>query len=666
MQKGLHLPLLLVAASIGWSAAARASVTVSVMTPSAAGPSSQQRMVCDDCIRSPVQVLWSGPGPGSYVVTFQGLTSDFIGSFYAEATPVASRGVVCGVRTIAQSGGNVDVSVSCFRSGQAATNTRFALTFRFDPPGTKGTVALEAYAEVGPAGENIQSYTATGADPVITHTGTGTYSLFYGGIKSTQIPSGTVTPALNVQNGTAGTTHCAPKGWSTTIFGTTVNVACFDSDGNAVNTGFFVYLGPALNAPGSNGFSNFFLSNFAANTVAPSGRLAPVITLKHPATGRYVVSLPAGTTYAHNMRPHVTAFNSSAICAIAAWDRQSVTVECSTPAGNLVDSLFSYQASSDTTQGPTPSQSFQYPQVSSTNFDIFDVGYGFMCGRMVTGSKGVGCIDGQSVVFPQTGVFPVAAGIPPSTIFSIAIDNVDFSATRVLVLGSDGVVRASSGDLRSLQSFLSPGEFDTFSTFAQPTFLPTGAKLNLKKIVVGRATADRTTTLIGFTSDGKLYEYDPAGQGWVSLSHFPVPANVAWQDISHGITGLYLLASNGTMYSSEKNATSAVQLPALPNGLAPVTMGGPFVITNAGSSTGYACNSSGVCDGDSNRFYQYTGDGKWIDLYNPPFPGYVSLIGSDPFLTFGSSIVDGRLFSGDVGDIFVFQYQSRIYDFGQY
>jgi hypothetical protein len=120
-------------------------------------------------------------------------------------------------------------------------------------------------------------------------------------------------------------------------------------------------------------------------------------------------------------------------------------------------------------------------------------------------------------------------------------------------------------------------------------------------------------------------------------------------------------------------------LPALPKGLKPVAMGGPFVITNAGADANgqILCKEPKVngcyqCAGEWDRFYQFSDSGRWIpvlqDTCNPtednsniivsftPPPAW----GYNPYATYSPTIVDARLFAGETASTVMFQSFSRL------
>ncbi|HEY3496201.1 MAG TPA: hypothetical protein VGK73_15990, partial [Polyangiaceae bacterium] len=257
----------------------------------------------------------------------------------------------------------------------------------------------------------------------------------------------------------------------------------------------------------------------------------------------------------------------------------------------------------------------------------------------------------------------------PAPVAYVAVDNRDLTSTRVLVLGTDRVLRAVSGTMT--RPWPATDNFTTVSTVAQPVFSPGGASLSLVKIVVVRDGPGNF--VIGLTSDNRVVEL--SGSQWVA-SRYPIPSGVTWATISGDLGSLNLLARDGRMYWSVRGQSSAIQVPALPNSLKAIGFGGGFVITNANANSNgtVPCvrpkNAAGFynCGSSSQRFLKYNAYvNGWSDVngvLNIPLTNGDSVLTEGNPLTFIPAVEDARFVHGDVGkSLYTFHINARIYNF---
>lgn len=369
----------------------------------------------------------------------------------------------------------------------------------------------------------------------------------------------------------------------------------------------------------------------------------------------------------------VTPVESDAICSIIDLDERSAQVRC-TESDIPVDTKFMLNF------GKHNSINYGgWKQLTGTNLTTaVDAGYGLVCG----GGAVAAYAENVLCVLPTTpgsitGVVPAGLDDLPNAPKSVAIDNLGASITDILALGTDNVIRVISGDLAL--PWGSGGSFMSYTTYAEPIMLGSAATVSLKKIVSVRTTGRATTDIVGLTADNQVRQLTLDGSGnrrWTSAS-FPVPVGVTWKDISHGVFDLFLLATDGRMYRSRRDTSSAVQLPILPSGYAPIAMSGTVVMTNAGvtATNNYPC--SGPVDGDGyytcagaeHRFYRLLGDNTWVQAGSVPLPTtddpVVPSVG-DPFASVAKpTIVDAQLFEGNLGAFLAWQRNSRIYHWQQ-
>jgi hypothetical protein len=655
-----------------------------VRTPSAVGPATPQTLALSDgSLGSTVDFnAWQETSTGVYTITFRNMSSTLAFPSLVHVSPFGRPGVACTTDLPVASGSDMKVTVRCTDLGGVATHSRFALSYLAELTTDPGAT-LGFFRTVGPA-----FWTADGSTPRLSHPSTGSFSVRFPNFGSNLDSRGNA----HVTS-TSGGRRCSVGSVTTNfVTGTIVNVKCVGAGGTAADADFYVSYGKYPMVAGTD--NNSYLQVSSPTTVgpyipSPAWQYLPwpvYASVTRKSAGRYVMSLPAPSPtnaypiphYSHDMTGVVTPINAPGnSCVFLDWDSRTATVQCVDSNGSPADTAFNLAMGSSTWSSPN-SAAVDFAQISSKNFSrVADVGYGIACGVTVTAPEGqVQCILGTNApVNTSSNVLTVAPSVTAPVAKAMAIDNIDAGATRILVLGADDRVWAASGDIRSV--WASPGNFDNYVVYAEP-FNPIGTRLFFRSIVSVRNAGSTSSTIVGITMAGVLFELEarPGGSWqWVGTS-YPVPAGVPWASITHGVTDLYLLSNDGRMFRSQRSAASATQLPALPNGLLPVAMGGVFVKTNAsfmsGCPLGYCCSGPDVnglypCDGDDQRFYQLVGNDVWAPVaIQTPFPpaGVPSMVidNGNPFMADGF-LVDGRMLLGDVTGIMAWQYNSRLYYF---
>lgn len=653
-----------------------------VRTPSAVGPTTETAFTCADCTYNSTSFTttfknsWSNPSAGVYLVRLKNMAPSSTSRTVIHVSAFGNANPICNVDRAATvaSGSDMLVGVRCHNSVTTTANSRFTLTYWAVPGGAASGSEDRGFAQV----VNNQLVTSgtysnsTVGSPSVGKFGTGRYQVFFPGLVQTSPQLG------NAQvTSWSPTANCSLDSWNTDTHGTAVNASCYTASGAFTDADFSVsYTQSTIADVETAGWlwSNL-ASGFTTNTPPSSWNkgvngFANSMVVTRESTGRYVVDISSENSDGA-FAGLVSAFGSSAYCSILDHDPAGVRVGC-TRGGQPADSQFSLQMLR------TRRTTHRWDLLSTLNItQTFDVGYGVACGIVAINPKQVVCmtpvdsgkVDGFKFAGGgSTGELPVAA-------MSVAVENIDLSFTRILILTTDGVLHEAPGQLT--KPWFTNNNFTPFQTVAQPVMDGTNAAVSLRKIVVLRsdATNSNSNQVLALTTSGSVLELSGGrfGSKWKATVN-PLPSGVTIKDISHGTTDLYILATDGRMFRSRRGAAAAVQLPGIFIGLKPVAMGGQFVITNAGAdSTGFIpCSEPKDAQGNytcfnNNRFAYVSITDVWRSLLGQaPLPAQndISLIPhGDPALpkglgnpmanekTFQPAITDGRLFDGDIGAV---------------
>jgi secreted trypsin-like serine protease len=275
---------------------------------------------------------------GNYIVEMPGLGQPN-GNVQVTAYGSANR---CKSAGWAPVGTTQNVYVQCFTpAGVAADSTFVAQYYRAGAGNPEQGAYLWAHqptaASYTPSSE--YSYNSRGGTNTVTRSGVGIY---------TATLPGFTTGGGNVQVTAYGPSseYCKVVSWGTN----TVNVRCFDTAGNLVDTFWNLrYTDQHVANSGQRG-AYAWISDATSASHTPSisyqwHTQGNTLTATHPAVGTYVVTIP---NMASNNKTSatVTAYGgSNAYCNVGGWGSDGtggtqVTVHCRDAAGTLTDSLF--------------------------------------------------------------------------------------------------------------------------------------------------------------------------------------------------------------------------------------------------------------------------------------------------------------------------------------
>lgn len=642
-------------------------------TPAARGSGSYQTINCNDCAKSSSGMTpqWATVGTGTYVVKFPGAAPPSTSMYVGHVTAYGTTGVECVVNGVSVPAGTSDIifGVSCTNNLGNDTYSRFLFTYASPDPVTPPAKDM---AMVGVRNNALNGwYVSSTPAPTLTKVATGQYMISLPGLRQ----AGTKNGNAQVTSFTKGV-RCNLIAWDvSTTAGVTVHVNCATTFNTPLDAAFNISYTKDTLITGSPVAGYVWLqnaSNFSKEFPAPiwnqsfigGDALSSGMEVKRLSAGRYRVDFrTAGTTRTSQQLEVSTVGDGSTSCAVIFSDFEYAEIQC-VKFGAPTNSQFSLRAAMNDAVTPVG-----WYLLSGINmFQNYGVGFGMICGQVAIDSKQVQCGvstgPASSMTMRVTG--PAAW---PSPVSYVAVDNRDLGSTRVLVLGTDRILRAVSGTMT--KPWPATDNFTTVSTVAQPTFNPGGASLSLVKIVVVRDAS--ANVVIGLTQDNRVVEQ--SGTQWVASS-YPIPSGVVWSTISGDLGSLNLLATDGRMYWSVRGQSSAIQVPALPSSLKAIGFGGGFVITNANANSGgtVPClkpkNSAGFynCGSSSQRFLKYNAYvNGWSDVNGvtniPLTNGEDVLSGGNP-LTFPPAIEDARLVHGDVGkSVYAYHYNARIYNF---
>lgn len=628
-------------------------------------------------------VFLNSAGTGTYQLTFKN-TPYSTSKVSAHITAVGVPGASCIPYYAVRSGVDFFMNVACVKGGQPI-NTRFAVDL------TQGTGSWSgrgrAIAREQSNSLTSETWSSSGQAPTLQHPSIGSYTFTFPGLSDTS--SGGNAQAIATSYGK----HCSLTSWGTFSGASTISVTCYDANDALSDSDVMVSFEQLVGADPqvSKGmiwadqpsYAGTYTPNAFWNRGAGSTSVTPTaMSVTRTGTGRYLVDLGVkGTTQLNGntgIHTQITPWGSTATCAVLDEDVYSVIVSCSNRLGAPVDSSFSLLY---TNQNTYFERSFRQITTNGTNFrTVFDVGNGLACG---TGPAfpGVDCVLPQGK-FTTSGPLPIvngtmplrADGVSPVAAKSIAISSVDATATTVFMLGDNDVLYATTGTLGP--TWDPANNFKTWSVYSQP-IAASGSTLSFKKIIAVRSTNAQgvsSMTVMGLAYDGKTWTQRSAGMRW---SPYALLADSStFTDISHGRDDVYAIRSDQTMWVSSLSDSTFSQLPALPNGLLPIAIGGRYVMTNAGKTSGkYPCTApkdswgNYVCAGSAQRLYRIMLDRTWFNLLDWPMTPKAEpatydadvLRYGDPLASYSPTVIDGETFDGSFGAAFVWHLFTRMY-----
>jgi hypothetical protein len=640
-------------------------------TPATKSGNVYQSINCSDCAKTSAGLApqWATVGTGTYLVKLPGLAPDSTSGYVVHVSPFGTAGAECIVNGAAPSStapNDMILGVSCTNSLGSDSDTRFQLTYSVRGASAGALAADMAFAGVRNNALNGWYVNATPA-PTLTRVTTGQYTIAFPGLR--QAGKG---GNAQVTSWTKGV-RCNPIAWdASTTTGVKVYVNCATTFNVASDATFNVSYTKANLTFGDPGYVWMQdASNFGAQNPAPVWNksydlqdpdlLSSGMEVKRLSAGRYQVDFRRNGRGKTSQSLEITAVGDpAASCVVMSSDIDYAEVQC-VKNGTPTNSQFSLRS------GLLDRLASGWNLVSGINlFQNYGVGWGMLCGQVAIDTKQVMCGVSASPATVSMRVTGPAAW--PDVVRYVAVDNRDLTTARVLVLGTDRVLRSTSGTLT--KPWPAADNFTTASVVAQPIFKPDGSSLSLSKIVVVRDPS--FNFVVGLTDNNRVVEL--SGTQWVASS-YPIPSGVTWATISGDVGSLNLLATDGRMYRSVRGASSVTQLPALPSSLRAIGFGGDFVITNANMNASgiVPCvapkNSAGFydCGSTTQRFFKFTDYGTWsgvIGTGNIPLTNGNSVLTDGNPLTRPPAVEDARLVHGDAGKSFyTFHYNARVYHF---
>lgn len=644
-------------------------------TPAARNANAYQTINCMDCTRSSSGMTpqWATVGTGLYAVKFPGAGPLATSMYVAHVTPFGSQATECTIAGVTVPTGSNDIvfGVACTNSLGNDTDTRFLLTYAAAGNSSAPTQDL---AMVGVRNNVLNgTYVSSGPGPTLTKVTTGQYTISLPGLRQAGKRGN-----AQVTSFTKGV-RCNLIAWDvSTTTGVAVHVNCATTFNTPIDAAFNISYTKGSLIPGDP-YGYVWMqdaSNFDKQFPAPIWNkshmdpffgnpdlLSSGMEVKRIGTGRYRVDFRNQFNVRLGQQLELsTVGDGSGSCTVTNGDVEWAEIQC-VKNGAPSNSQFSLRAAlTDRNTNQV------WNLVSGINLmQNYGAGFGMVCGQVAIELKQVQC--GVAAGPAAMNMRITGPTLWPDNVRYVAVDNRDLTSTRVLVLGTDRVLRAVSGTMT--KSWPAADNFATVSVVAQPTFNPGGARLSLAKIVVVHDSS--SNTVIGLTEDSRIVQL--SGSQWVASS-YPIPSNLTWATISGDVGSLNLLATNGRMFWSVRGQSSAIELPALPNSLKAIGFGGYYAITNANANaSGFVpCvapkNAQGFydCGSNSRRFQKYSEYTRgWIDVFGSQ---NVPLSNGDDVLTNGNpvtrppAIEDARLVYGDVGkSLYAFHYNARLYYF---
>lgn len=625
-----------------------------VRTPSAKGASTYTVLSCSGCQRSTLYQphSWAYNGTGQYSIRFKGMAPTAAAKTGLEVTSIGQRGVLCAVTGTGTIGDDLTASVVC-RKNNVAADSRFALTL-WVKSGTNSTD--QAFGHFLKSGTIVAGNTwvsRSGAWPEVTHYGPGDYGVIIGTLDNVNAYK-----TFIASSGTPGVS-CSVGDWDNLPgWGTYVDILCHNAAGAAEDADVWFDMATGQWIDGAKQGVYGVTDRWGGTTDSPW-------LVEHAGTGSYNIVFNSG--FESNVLPLVTAYawNTSPVCSVVELDTLGAKVECVDASGNLVDA--SFLADVERISGNNGFS--QVPKNGTNLLTVFDAGFGIICGAgAVTATQDrLLCHAPLSVGMTTDSRAIAGGGAVPNGIKSIAIDNVDATTTRVLVLDKTNVLRASTGDLT--QTWPTSTNFGSLTTVLNPIDTQ-GNAVSLKKIIVVRTPGDTKTEILGLTTAGQIVAVVQSGANlrW-GASPFPAPS-ATLQDISHGTYDLFMWTTNNALWYSRRGGALRT-IRGLPGDLRPVAIGGPWVITNAGMTAGaYRCHgpkdSDGyyTCDGDERRVYRWSPITRQYEVFGitktPTTERDDVLTTGNPFM-YSPTIVDSEAFEGNLSSWLMWQANSRLY-----
>lgn len=726
---GATLAAVLAIGILGASGAALATpaMVVAARTPWGIGPNfttPPSPLECAQCSFNSASTL-SSPRFNSFGFNFLGLGETDVlfprvwantagDASFEYTAPFGTNGVSCAhLLDLVENSTDIESLVSCTNSNGTVVPSRVQLMQRYDVGHTiSGTIGDLGYLNYDGTqsgnGTIINWASSSGQAPTVTKYGTGDYGITFNGLNSTSNYGN-----IQITNRQTRNRNCYL--WTFGQAPAYAEVFCFDSTAPAwtwADAGIGVSYSQAGIGTSIGGQAEIFVTDdnpTFAGTYTPSpgfvytytSSINPTITRTEP--GQYQVNWSLGLQGAA-FTPLVSTIVDDAgllpVCTAVDITKNSVSIDC-TVNGLPTDSYFTLEVDShaDTTASLPQSKS-GFGLVTAANLgSTFDVSDNLLCANQCPTSpcsNNISCFVGTEPnntpgTFPllptgSGGASPVCNGPPPNGLRGLAVqtngtlgvaDSYDPRNTYIIALGINSVVNYCSG-IGSWPISSGPQFSGSWGQLVSPVMEGTGAAVQLRQIVSVRTAGASTPDLLGLTADNTIVQADLPQGKWIPAVAYPVPA-VGIVSISHGVNDLYVFAGASGMYRVTKDEASATLLPALPNGLQPVAMGGRFVVTNSGVSHGqYTCtvngSGDGQCAGDGGRFYRLdgrygtdvwesTGSATFTPTGAPPFYYPWDLAGATSNPIMPPTIVDAGLMGGDNDSFVIWENQARLYDY---
>ncbi len=298
-------------------------------------------------------VVPSGTYPAATTVTMTSTgryTIDFVGQAasqgVAHVTAINPAPHFCQINSITPSGPDELVRVSCVKPGGAPDPTNFSAIFS-SSTGPAGP-GYYGYVDSTATGALVSSYNSVGATNVVTHTGTGTWTVLMPGL-STSAPNAGSIQLTAVQPQIPA--MCVANTWMSSSSGQSVAVNCYNASGNLFDTEFTLTYQYKRALYGGVAPPNFFGYNMYLPPTAPpltnfNSQIGsnPVIPLSTPPI---TVTFPQLAVKPDDVQ--VSAYETSAgaeFCTLTnPWSVSGVntvvkSVVCYNFAGAIIDSDF--------------------------------------------------------------------------------------------------------------------------------------------------------------------------------------------------------------------------------------------------------------------------------------------------------------------------------------
>ncbi|MEM9173681.1 MAG: hypothetical protein AAGC67_00460 [Myxococcota bacterium] len=281
----------------------------------------------------------SRSGTGDYSMSFSGFEDVGVGGGHVLVTAYGISDIRCKVRNWDSS----TVNVRCHDASGNPADSRYAVMFLRPPKKTWARNFAYAWGDAPTASsydvtDRPWTFNRSGYGTTIERLGTGDYRVRFDSFDF--IPGGG-----NVQANAYGNSgnYCNVIGWSAGY----ADVGCFDSSGTPADTLFSVFYLKAEDIETAAAYA------WANNATAPSYTLAGAYA-NNPGGGAINAARTSVGTYSIEFEdfddfgsggghPQVSAygFGNDARCKTTGWTNTTVFVQCTDPAGFLVDSRYS-------------------------------------------------------------------------------------------------------------------------------------------------------------------------------------------------------------------------------------------------------------------------------------------------------------------------------------